>query len=49
MTAETYLPFIAPFLLLAFGSAMYAALVRMEERTRVQLQPVRIRSREPRS
>lgn len=49
MIAETYFPFVAPLLLLAIASTMYAILIRIEEKARARLQPVRVRSRRPRS
>jgi hypothetical protein len=44
MTAETYLLFVAPLMLLAFGSAMYAFLTHAEGRRRLELRPAKSRA-----
>ena len=49
MTAETYLLYVAPLMLLGFGAAMYAVLSTLDARAGQELKPVRAiaRRRDP--
>lgn len=45
MTAETYLLYVAPLMLLGFGGAMFAVLSMLDARASRELKPIRVVAR----